>query len=612
MFRIFFLILGIILISWCSQKVKEQVNYDSIQTHYTVTSWSVSSDNKFVGSLQSQDESFLSFKMPWRIMDIYVKEWDKVSKWELLAVLDGNEVKTQFSSANSMLGALESMYENTSNMFDAQIASMKTKIEQSKLAMEWSKTWLKDTQDISKEQIQTAQKQVEQAKVWVDSALSNLEHTKEVLSWKQENIYSNAKNAISSSNILQTNFLIFVDEIFGISDEREDDNNGFEDYLWAKNQTLKQETENLWLQINKDYKQFLNSFEDVENLNNQQIEDKLKTIQNILERSRKLADKVYTTIDNSVSSSSFPQSKIDTYKQQTVTYQNQIEQALLTAEGEYLLWVKGSLQSIEDFKKEKNMQIDLLEKKYNLAQTSLETAKQTLNQYKASSTWKVNEVNTQYEVSKQQYEEAKSGLQALKKQKESQLSKISSQIQEVKWNKNLAAVNLWNIKLYAPYDGIILTKNANVWQVIWAWTPIFKIWTLDNLKWVFHVPLSEVETIKPQDTVYIKALWETITWTIDLIHPQADPITKKVTVEVKLSNIKKNWKNGMYITWYPKNEQISWLLVPYDLLRYEYGKAYIYKKRDDGFEKTYITLWECDDDYCIVEKWLSYQDVIKY
>lgn len=610
MFRIFFLILGVILISWCSQKVKEQVNYDNIQTHYTVSSWSVSSDNKFVGYLQSQDESFLSFKIPWKIVDIYVKEWDKVSKWDLLAVLDGNEVKTQFSSANSMLAALESMYENTSNMFDAQIASMQTKIKQAELAMEWSKTWLKDVQDISKEQIQTAQKQVEQAKVSVDSALLNLEHTKKVLSWKQENIYSNAKNAISSSNIVQTNFLVFVDEIFGISDKRKNYNDDFENYLWAKNQALKQETENLYLQINKDYEDFLNSFEDLEKLDNQQIEDKLKTIQNILERSRELADKVYATIDNSVFSMSFPQSKIDAYKQQTVSYQNQIEQALLTAKGDYLLWVKGSLQSIEDFKKEKNMQIDLLEKKYNLAKTSLESAQQILNQYKVSSTWKVNEANTQYELSKQQYEEAKNWLQALKKQKESQLSKISSQIQEVKWNKNLAAVNLWNIKLYAPYDGIILTKNVNVWQVVWAWTHILKIWTIDNIKWVFNVPLEDIENIQLWDIVYIKALWKTITWAISLIHPQADPISKKVQVEVSFSKIKDNWKVWMYIIWYPEKEQIQWLVIPYDMVRYEYGKAYVFKKTWEKYEKTYIQMWSCDNYFCIVESWLNYNDII--
>jgi len=611
MFRIFFLIFAVILISWCSQPVKEHIDYDSVSKTYTINSWSILSQNKFVWTLKSVNESFISFKLPWRIQKMYVQEWDVLKKGQLLAELNWNEVKSQFSSVKDMINSLWNVYKSTESMFDAQIDSMNIKISQAKLAMEWTKTWLSDTKNISNEQIQTAEKQVDQAKNGLTTAQINLWQTKNVLSWTEANIYSNAKNAISSANILETNFLNFVDEIYWISDKRKNDNNAYENYLSAKDTSLKQEIKDSWSKINKDYKDLLSNLWDVNQFSEKQIEEKLKTMETILETSRILADKVYKSIDASVASRYFPQSKINQLKQQTVAYQQNIEKGLIIAQWNYLLWIKGSLQAISNFKKEKNMKLDLLQKQSEQAQSWLATAEQALKQYQATAKWKVNQVNTKNDIVKQQYEQALKWLESLKKQKQTQLDSIKSKIAQLKWNKNLAAVKLWDIRLYAPYSGIILSKKSEVWQVVWAGIPIFKIWTLDSLEWVFDIPLSEVEKVKVGDFVYVKALWNTITWAISLIHPQADPISKKITVEVSLIKVPKNWKNGMYITWYPKNDHITWIVIPYDLVRYEYGKAYVYKKVDNNFKKTYITLWKCDNNFCLVKDGLKESNIIK-
>jgi multidrug efflux pump subunit AcrA (membrane-fusion protein) len=263
-------------------------------------------------------------------------------------------------------------------------------------------------------------------------------------------------------------------------------------------------------------------------------------------------------------------------------------------------------------KKQTSMQLDLLEKQYQLAKAWYETAKQTYEQYKAMSEWKVNEVGTKFEVAKQQYEEAIKGLEALKKQKQAQLSQIKSQINQVKWNKNLAAVSLWNIKLFAPYNGVITQKMANIWQVVGAGMPIFQIADETKLKAVFYVPVQEVSSIKEWQKVILEALWTTLTWTISLIYPSADMYSKKIPVEVKLSwTAPKNWKLGMYISWYPISEKITGLVIPQEFLHYEYGKAYVYKKENDTYKKTYIQIWKCDNNYCIVKEWLKINEIIK-
>jgi hypothetical protein len=49
------------------------------------------------------------------------------------------------------------------------------------------------------------------------------------------------------------------------------------------------------------------------------------------------------------------------------------------------LGIKGSIQAIENFKKQSKMQLDLLQKQYEMAQKQYETAKQTYEQYLAMS-----------------------------------------------------------------------------------------------------------------------------------------------------------------------------------------------------------------------------------
>ena len=618
---------GIILISLllggCSSYKISKVDFWQYQTTYTIQTGSIDSANKYVWTLQSDDTTYLGFKLPGRITNIYVKEWDFVKKWQLLATLDWTEVKTQYASANQILSSLRQMYKNTKKMFDAQIQSMKAKVEQAKAAMEWFKSWVADTKNITKEQLLTAEKQVQQAKVWLETAKTNLEHTKQVLYQTEENLYSNAKNAIANAKILENNFLIFVDKLFGISDKYKNTNLMIFPYLSAKDTSLKEEIKNNWVDINSSYQKYAKSTEkllvDIKNSSDvvadedlkQRIYDNLQKSKEILVKSRKLADLVVSALDNSIASSVFPQSMINQYKQQAVSYQQNIEKALLTAQWSYLLGVKGSIQAIDDFKKQKAMKLDLLQKQYELAKTRYETAQQTYKQYQAMSEWKLDEVNTKYEVAKRQYEEALKWLAALEKQESVQLSQIKSQINQVKWNKNLAAVNLGNIKLYAPYDGVITKKMADIWQVVWAWTPVFIIANPKNLKWVFYVPVEEVKNIKVWQKVYIEWLSQVITGYISLIYPSADMLSKKIPVEVKFSKVPSNWKLGMFITGYPVNHTIYGLVIPQSFIRYEYWKPYTYVKQQNKFEKKYLKLWECDNDYCIVLSWLKLWDIVK-
>jgi lysophospholipase L1-like esterase len=185
---------------------------------------------------------------------------------------------------------------------------------------------------------------VEQAKVGLETAKTNLEHTKQVLKQKEKDIYSNSKNALAQARIVATNFLNFVDEIMGISDKNKHKNDMFEAYLGAKNTALKEVVKEEWRKAYADYTKWKADIDQlIEDIKNspdvtadeslkQRIYDALKQTEALFVKLRKLADDFYQVIDSSISAPTFPSSMINQLKQQATEFQSMIEKTLLTAE----------------------------------------------------------------------------------------------------------------------------------------------------------------------------------------------------------------------------------------------------------------------------------------
>jgi multidrug efflux pump subunit AcrA (membrane-fusion protein) len=73
-------LVGLVLLAGCGQSSNEYVSIDNYVKTYTVHTGYVSSNNKYVGVLQSNQTTYLGFKLPGRITNLYVKEGDAVKK----------------------------------------------------------------------------------------------------------------------------------------------------------------------------------------------------------------------------------------------------------------------------------------------------------------------------------------------------------------------------------------------------------------------------------------------------------------------------------------------------------------------------------------------------
>lgn len=618
------LLLSLILsISSCSKEEKEVKKYFETAL---VDSWTILDWNSYVWYTDSFDTITLSAKIWWKITSINKEVWDKVSPNELVAELDGSEAKTGFSSASDIITQLEILKSSTALTFDKQILAAQEKVKQVingvDIAAIWilgTNNWLNDVQNISKEQLKTVKTQIEQAKTWLETAKLNLENTQDSLEQKKSDIYNNSKNSISQANILATNIIDFLDNFYWITEWNKYKNDSYEIYIWAKNTTLKTDAENK-------LRALISKFSNIRNMpldTNENIELALNSYNSLFSQDiRNLLKLNYQVLENSISSSSFSESLINSYKEQTTKMQWNLENALLTVSWNYFLWLKWSIDSIASFKKESRNSVDMLQRQVVLAQKQIDTLNQTYLQYEAMSAGQITDINTKKEISNKQKElrenqlsEAKLSIETYKQQKESSLKQIDTQIAQVKSWKNDASVMIDNSKIISPINWIVIKKMAELGQVVWWAMPVLVVATNSDIKILISIPDEVKQNTFIWDKVNVEIEWhdKQVEWFISNILPTLDPVTKKNQVEIKISNPENKIKIWSYSKVYFKNSQnkdkkgliitnkaiVSDLLIPWVYVLWN----------DKKVKLVNIKILKQNDNFSLIE-WLKFWDKI--
>lgn len=598
-------ILSSLLLTSCSEEKKEITKkYYKTQT---VQTGSVLVSDNFVWYTDSFHTIALAPKVGGKIVSINKNVWDKVKIWEIVATLDSTEAKTWYSSSLDIISSLESLKKSTSEMFESQIQVMQEKISQANTAIEmadisidWANSWIKDTQNTIESGLKTIDTQIENLETQIENTTNSLNN-------KENDIYNNSKNAISNANIFASNLVDFLDNLFWVTDWNKYKNDAFEIYLWAKNSSLTNQMDN-------DILSLINKLKQAKSLPTDSKDDLKWTLEfyNWLfwNDIRNILKNTYTILENSVESESFSISTISSYKSQITSFQNQNEQIILSVSGNYFLWIKWSLDSINSFQKEKKTTLDMLEKQ-------LQTLKQSKVQASSAGSWQMTDMNTKTQIAKKQKEiaikslnEALAWLEALKKQKQASLSEIDAQIAQVKSGKNESGVMIENGKVISLTDWIITKKLQEVWNIINAWMPILMVSNNENIKIEVWVPDEILEKLTIWQEVKVEVSWvsKIISGTISNIFPSKDNITKKTTIEIKINNPEvKIWSYSKVYFDIPKDENENNIIIPNSAIISKYMIPQVFvlenwvsklrnieiQKQNDNFSQvTWLKVWE--------------------
>lgn len=588
-----------------------------------VQSGNIMNNESYIGYTDSVHSIELAPKIGWKIISITKNVWDFVQSGEIIATLDGTEAKTWYTSSNEIIKNLEILKSSTSQMFDSQILIMEEKIKQAQIGIEiavigskGNEIGVNDTKNINQNQLKTIDSQIQTAQTNIENALLQLENTNNLLIQKENEIYSNSKSSITNANILASNIIDFLDSIFWVTQANKYKNENFEIYLWARNSTGKN-------QFKQELENFILTFWEIKKLSweeKETIKERLEKYNSFFWNDiRQLLKNAYIVLENTVENPYLSQNIIQEYKSKISELQSQNEAVILSVSGNYFLWIKGSLDAIKNFEKEKKSSLDLLEKQVELAKKQKETLENSKIQISSTGNAQITDVNTKNEIAKKQLnisentlQEAKAWLESLKKQKQASLAEIDTQIWQVKSGKNNAEVMIENGKVTSLIDGIVTKKLAEVGNIISAGTPILIISNDTNIKINVWVPDNILQSIHIWDEVKVEIDWisNLISGNISNIFPSKDTITKKTTIEVKLPQ-NKNIKIGSYskVFFNITQENKHSIIIPNNAIISKYMLPQVFILENGVAKLTHIKIIQQNDSFSEIE-WLSIGQII--
>lgn len=569
---------------------KEEINVTKSFKTNTVGTWTIINDQNYVWYVKSENELNIWAKIWWKIIKLEKEIWDLVKSWELIAQLDAMEANSTLNSSNEIINSLQSLKNSTIESYDKQILSNQEKINQINKSLEIAdlniknaNSWVSDTNLITDAQIKTVENQILQAKNWLDMAKTNLENAQNTLKQKEIDIYTNSNSAINNSIILWNNLIDFFDNIYWASEKNKKNNDSFENYLSAKNKKYKDDWEKMLLEIIVDF----------ENIKNYQKSDEKNYNLEYLNKSYNLFNNKITTflntsykmMENTVDSVYFPTSQINEIKKQITEFQTKNQNLILSVNWNYIVWLKWSIDNINNFENEKKSHLDMLDKQVINANSQINILNETLNNYKAQTNSSKTQINSKYdearkykEILESQLNEAKIWIEALNKKKIATIDEINTQIAQVKSWKNTSWVMIENSKVYALFDWVITKKYAELWQVVWWWTPLYQISSFGDLK-INILVWEEIEKkLKIWDEVNIEidGLENIVKWKIKNIYPSKDLITKKTNLEISIEKNKdiKIWSYSK-VSFKSGNDDI-WIIIPNKSIIEKYLVPWVY------------------------------------
>ncbi len=192
----------------------------------------------------------------------------------------------------------------------------------------------------------------------------------------------------------------------------------------------------------------------------------------------------------------------------------------------------------------------------------------------------------QADIAKEQWEEIYKNLMKGEKIQPDELTLHLPQLKAAKAaydaakaDLELAKLNLSRTKIKAPFDGYIISKNADTGQVVSPQTIIATIYSIENLEVISPANKLEANFIKKGDKAKIILTYSRAKKTINAIVDRFGSIynskTKMIDIYIKPLENTELLKPGDFVTCLMEGKKINCAKIPIN--SYRDGKVWIYK-----------------------------------
>lgn len=479
--------------------------------------------------IQWKDDIVLSSQATWRIGNILVKEWDKISLNQTIVQLN-DTVANYWINLQKIWNLIEKNqinYDSTKVTLDKQIFDTEIALEKLKNSLQTLKTnsaidiaqakdnltntdyWLMDSQ--SSLQLEKINNSITKAELDYNNTLNS----------NQETI-NNFRNSIEKENLTQKIFLndviSFWDKLLDITWLYKEDVKLFNDYLWTRDTTLKSNTKQLLNDLNQIKENEIETM-NFDNVSEENIFEYISTIDSAYTLAGNFLNSLQKTLNNSIISLwTLTQPQIDAYLATTNSFQSQLNGnnssfiAFKNSTSNFLKTYKNNESSIakqlELLKKDKEIFLKNTDVWWNQSQNNLD-------KLIASSEENIKSLELQIK----QTEET---LKTAKESKELTLKSIKNSINDAYISKEIASKDYNKLSIKASIDWIVWDIFVDNWQDVSAWTPILSIISDKASQIELYFKENELEYLNVWENVYASIWGKTSTGTIYSISSVSD------------------------------------------------------------------------------------------
>ena len=181
-------------------------------------------------------------------------------------------------------------------------------------------------------------------------------------------------------------------------------------------------------------------------------------------------------------------------------------------------------------------------------------------------------------------------------------------------NKNLAAKNLSDTKLYAPFSGMITAKLTEIGATAAPGIPAFTVMKTDKVYAKASITESEISKLKigTDAKVEIASMGETFNGKVAIVNPSADALTRTFNVKVRLDNAENKLLPGMISNIkIETGNEVSVITVPTDaIVRDANDLIYVYVVKENKAIKKRVSLGNFKGNEVIVTDGLQLNDKV--
>ncbi|NDK07609.1 biotin/lipoyl-binding protein, partial [Candidatus Gracilibacteria bacterium] len=321
-FSLKYFLLGLIIILGINYKTFYQVSEDESSSSGTTTeivaTGSIKNVIEVVGEAELVDEQSLQFTKEGTITKVNFKAGDSIKKGDIIAELDSSDAYDSIDEALISLDNAKISYEQLFDEADkSQILQAQNSITTAENNYTIAEKELENLKNTQANSIENLEKNIETAKKELESAVSSMELAKKELETTKKEQSNSLNNTVSnksttvqniedsfSTNLTEIEKIIEQsDYIMGVTNENKEKNDSFEDFLGAKNGTIKNEAVSSLLESITLYKKLK---QDVASYNysgdNETIKALLKQFLTTYQKLSSTTDLIYKTLENSVES----------------------------------------------------------------------------------------------------------------------------------------------------------------------------------------------------------------------------------------------------------------------------------------------------------------------